>query len=205
MMLIAEIPKNALIAVGYFLNQPLAKEGIKGIAGCVTFVFGAIEIYDMYHILHDLKATSEAYVEYPKWVRIAHKIVIICTKISLILSAGVSRPGIYMISMLTRSIVSSYRLEQIFGPNTIFAVNPRHPRHIMSFVTVLLALPSVIQSTYKGSKWFFQNSQGGQSSENLQNGYRLTDARVRMMSVFNTFTSRPALHLANQIMKSNLR
>lgn len=181
-----------------FLNQPLVKEGIKKVAGCVTFAFGVVEIYDIYQILKGREITTETYSDYPKWVQVANKVVIVCAKISLILSAGISKPGVFIISTLVGCVFSSHQLEQVFGPNTIFAVNPWHPRHVVSIVAVIIALPSFAQSAYKASKWVYNKIQNGQSSNDLQNNSWLTDTKVRLMNLFNTVTSRPALHIGNQ-------
>lgn len=82
------------------LNQPIVKEGVKNIAGTVTFAFGLIEIHDVYQILRGREIITEPCSGYPKWVQVANKVVVVCAKISLILSAGVSRPGVFIISSL---------------------------------------------------------------------------------------------------------
>lgn len=43
--------QDALRSIVRFLNQPLVKEGIKKVAGFVTFAFGICEIYDITQIL----------------------------------------------------------------------------------------------------------------------------------------------------------
>jgi hypothetical protein len=105
-----------------FLNQPIVKENVKNIAGTITFAFGLVEVYDIYRILKDRK-----------WHQVANCVIDVCAKISLILSAAVSRPGIYIISSIMRC------------SNTSFAMNPRHPRHIASIAAVILGLPSLVQ------------------------------------------------------------
>lgn len=205
------------------LNQPVVKEGVKNIAGSVTFVFGLVEIYDIYQIARGAEISSEVSSKSPKWIHIADKVIIVCAKTSLVLSAGVSRPGVFMISSLVGSVFSSTQIDRLFGPNTIFALNPRHPRHVVSIAAVILALPSVAQTTYKGINWVYRKVRQYQVSptdkKSLQKGLNqkfkkvqrklstdnnsdrpcLSDAKIRLMSLFNTITSRPALHIGNQL------
>lgn len=199
--------KNVLNASVRVLNQPVVKEGIKYFAGTVTFVFGLVELYDIYQIAQGREITTENYSEYPKWVQVMNKVIIVCAKISLILSAGVSRPGVFIISTLIGCIFSTPQLERVFVPNTIFAVNPWHPRHVVSIVAVLLALPSLAQSTYKGFNWAYRKIRQHQSTSpnGLDIKIWLTDAVVRLEVFFNFATSRPLLHLGNQFSRLILR
>lgn len=189
------------------LSQPLVKEGVKNIAGSVTFVFGLVEIYDLCQILRGRQISTEVSLNSPRWIQVANKVVIVCAKTSLILSAGVSRPGVFIISSLMKCFFSTAQLERLFGPNTIFAINPWHPRHVISIAAVILALPSVVQSTYKGINWTYKKILQYQdmppSIHNLQPW--LTDAKVRLMTIFNTITSRPTLHIGNQLGRFILR
>jgi hypothetical protein len=185
------------------LNQPMVKEGVKNIAGTVTFVFGLVEIYDIYQIARGREITTEACLDYPKWIQVANKVIIVCAKISLILSAGVSRPGVFIISSLIECIFSTSQLDRVFGPNTIFAINPWHPRHVVSIVAVVLALPSLAQSAYKGINWTYKKIREYQGTSSNRSGVNtwLTDTKVRIMTLFNTATSRPILHLGNQLLR----
>jgi hypothetical protein len=186
------------------LNQPTVKEGVKNLAGSVTFVFGLIEIYDIYQIARGREISTEVCSTSLKWLQVANKVVIVCAKISLILSAGVSRPGVFIVSSLVGYVFSTAELDQVFGPNTIFAINPWHPRHIISIAAVILALPSVIQSTYKGINWMYKKVRHYQNTTQETNNW-LTDSKIRLMTLFNTVTSRPTLHLGNQLSRSVLR
>jgi len=181
------------------LNQAPVKEGVKNIAGAVTFVFGLVEIHDIYQIARGREITTEACSNYPKWIQEAHKVIIVCAKISLILSGGVSRPGVFIISSLVGSVFSTSQLNQVFGINTIFAVNPWHPRHIISIVAVILALPSLAQSTCKAINWTYKKIQHYQDNSTNKQDVKiwLTDTKVRLMTLFNAITSRPILHLGN--------
>lgn len=183
------------------LNQPIVKESVKNIAGTVTFAFGIAEIFDIYQIAQVREITTETYSESPKWSQVANKVMIVCAKISLILSAGVSRPGVFMISSLMGSVFSTSQLHRVFGPSTIFAINPWHPRHIISIAAVILALPSLTQSACTGVTWAYKKIRQYQdmSANRPMIGFWLTDSKVRLMTLFNTATSRPVLHLGNQL------
>jgi len=150
------------------LNNPYIKEGVKNIAGTVTLVFGLTVVYQF---LQSLKKTNSNATE-------ENKALIVCTRFSLILSAAVSRPGVLLISALLGRVCYPQTLEKTFGPNTIFAVNPRHPRHVASFAAVILAAPSLLNLFYsRKCTW------------------------EKCAIVFNTITSRPTLHLGNQLGK----
>lgn len=196
--------KDAFSTIVRILNQPIAKESVKNVAGCVTLTFGIVEVYDIYQILHGREMTTETYPDYPKWVQIANKIVIVCAKISLVLSAGVSRPGIFIISSLAGSVFSSHQLEKVFGPNTTFAVNPWHPRHVVSIAAVVLALPALGQSIYKGARRVYSKIQEQSFDASIASVW-LTDKKIRLMNLFNTVTSRPCLHIGNQLARFILR
>jgi len=89
----------------------------------------------------------------------------------------------------------------MFGLNIIFAVNPWHPRHVVSISAVILALPTLAQSTYKGINWACKKIQHYQDTSTNGSEIRpwLTDTKIRLMTLFNTVTSRPTLHLGNQL------
>lgn len=183
------------------LNQPIIKEGVKNIAGSVTFVFGLVEIYDIYQIARGREISTEVSPNSARWVQTVNKVVIVCAKVSLILSACVSRPGVYIISSLAGTVFSTVQLNRVFGPNTIFAVNPWHPRHVVSIAAVILALPAVVQATYRGVHWAYRNICEYQDTPGDEPAAQhwLTDAKIRLMAVFNTIASRPALHIGNQL------
>jgi len=197
--------KRLFNASVHLLNQPLVKEGVKNLAGSVTFVFGLVEIYDIYRIARGREISTEASSTSPKWLQVANKVVIVCAKISLILSAGLSRPGVFIISSLLGCVFSTAQLDRVFVPNTIFAVNPWHPRHVISIAAVMLALPSVIQSTHKGVNWMYKKICHYQNNPPQQANNWLTDSKIRLMTLFNTITSRPTLHIGNQLGQFILR
>lgn len=199
--------KDLLRGSIHFLNQPVVKEGVKQIAGGVTFAIGATEIYDIYKTLQGRKISTEEHLDSKEWLQIAHKVTVVTAKISLILSMGISRPGVFIISTLVGCVLSTNQLERLFGPNASFSVNPWHPRHVVSIAAVILAIPSHAESAHRAFIWTYKKIiQYNMPSHPFQNDeYWLTDAKVRMMTLFNTTTSRPFLHVGNQIAQFLIR
>lgn len=181
------------------LNQPIVKDSVKKIAGATAFVFGLVEIYDVYQIARGREISTEDYSDYPVWLQTANKVSIVCAKLSLILSGAVSPPGVFIISSLSGCLISTGQLERAFGPNTIFAINPWHPRHLVSIAAVLLALPSVAQSACKGVHWIYRKIQRYHPTQEIKHEVKtwLTDNKIRIMALINTMASRPALHILN--------
>lgn len=197
--------KNGLGIAVRFLNQPAIKASVKNIAGTAAFTFGIIEAYDIYQILRGREISSETNLDAPKWIQAAAKVALVCAKISLILSAATSRPGVFIISTLVGCVFSSHQLEYFFGPNTVFSVNPWHPRHIFSVAAVILALPALIQSTHHGIRWAYTKIcqyENGRGQNVQRKKFWLTDAKIRIMALFNTITSRPTQHLGNQLFRA---
>lgn len=104
-------------------------------------------------------------------------------KVSICLSPLITRPGIWLISSI--AALFSLQIENYFGDHTIFAANPWYPKHIASFVVVFLALPALCQKINPFQK--FNNGDHGISNS------------VFFVLLFNTLTSRPVLHLTNQL------
>lgn len=102
---------------------------------------------------------------------------------------------------------STSQLNRVFGPNTIFAVNPWHPRHVISIAVVILALPSLAQSACKGINWAYKKIRQYQNKATNGSDVKiwLTDTKIRLMTLFNMATSRPTLHLGNQLGRFILR
>ncbi len=202
---------NNLIAVGaQFLNQPVVKEGIKNGISLATFAFGIAGAYDLYRELSGRKISivDDADVD-SQWLKVANK-VILAAKIGLVLSGMVSRPGVFIISQLTHLVASKHQLETVFGPNTIFALNPWHPRHVTSIVAVALTMPMIALYAYKGFNWANKKviplststtSTGGKNAITTW----LTDAKICLMAFLTTITSRPVLHQGNHLVRWLLR
>lgn len=196
---VTSLSKNYLSVI----NHPAVKEGIKNSVGSMTFAFGFFGIYDFYQIAKDRKISIEKFSNSSKWVQTLHKVIIICAKISLILSASLSRPGYFIISALLGYAFSKEQLVYVFGPNTLFAINPWHPRHIASLVAVILTIPTVMESLSKGIMCHSKRIRHYSSTR--KSGSWLTDNKIRLMTLFNAITSRPILHLENRFANFLLR
>ncbi len=193
--------KDLFKATVHLLNQPVVKQGVKHVAGSVTLAFGIVEAYDLCKIASGRKISTDKCSDCPKWVRTATKVIVLLAKISLVLSACVSNPGVFVISMLVGAIFPVNQIGTLFGPFTTFVVNPLHPRHVFSIVAVIFALPSVAQSAYKGFRWTAHKMGIYKKSPHQKHKYKtdFTDSKVRKMNFFNTLTSRPLLHTGNRL------
>ncbi len=193
--------RTAINVGAQFFNQPVVKEGLKNVFSVVTVAFGFLGAYDLYQTLKGRNISSEKDANDPKWLQVASKIALLAAKVALILSAFVSRPGVIVVSFLVNFIVSPAQLERVFGPNTIYAINPLHPRHLMSFVAAALAVPLVVLTIIKSLSWVFKKVIGQSNpAKSVQNATQiLSDSNVLQMTFFNAITSRPMLHLGNRI------
>lgn len=158
---------NPLDHIYSFLNQPVIKESVKEMFGLVTFIFGIREVLHLAE--NGFQKTST---------------IILISKFSLILSASVTRPSIFIASSVIHLIATPEQLDSFFGPYTIFLSNPWHPRHIISFIALLLALPLTFQTLY--DILFHKDLEEENKS-------------LRFKTLFNTFASRPILHIGNRL------
>lgn len=200
MDLILGIIKDVMQIGIHFLNQPLIKDCVKNVAGSMTCVFAMVEFYTICQIVKGREISIIVDPHTPKWVQAFYKATLISAKISLILSAIVSRPGTFVISTLIHSIFSTAQLETVFGPNTIFNINPWHPRHIISLVALALAFPILIQSFFQGMKWIYKKTRRYLSQRVIQAPQASQiSTKVKLVALFNTLTGRPVLHVGNQL------
>ncbi len=197
-------PINALGATARFLNQPVIKEGLKNVFSSLTFAGGLFEIYQCYQHRNwnwkilKIKLIKIKINDWRPTVSVATKT---CSSISIILSAGVSRPGVYLTSSLVGAIFSKAQLERQLGPNTIYAINPTHPRHVFSIAAVIFAMPSLLQSTCRGAAWAYKKMTSLEIKRNIPKTVteREVEFRRNIIILFNTITSRPVLHKINQL------
>lgn len=189
------------------------KEIVKNISGVATFAFGFLGAYELCKIVAKRSPMStEMNLHGTSIKEKCQRWNIGIGKFSLVCSAAVSRPGIASISFLASKLFTAAQLERAFGPNTIYAVNPLHPRHVCSNVTTLISIPLVLESTYYGARWVYHKMvskdtpplwiSGGQM---YQPKSTFSDKTLRWMVVFNFFTSRPVLHYGNIAMRSLLK
>jgi hypothetical protein len=122
------------------LNQAPVKEGVKNIIGTITFVGGISLLYQMSRV-PKAKASSD-------WSITADKTVNFFLKVSIVLSCIASRPGLYLCNKVFHHIATPKAWMEIFGPNTIFAFNPWHPRHVLNVTANVLSCAALI-------KWVF--------------------------------------------------
>lgn len=209
------------------LNQPGIKACVKNFASIATAFFGLVQLYDAYRVYTYRPRITVRAQSIPNWVMTADRVSLACAKISIVLSAAVSRPGVRVLSALTGRVFSPAQLARL-GPNTIFAVNPWHPRHVTSLVACALALPSVAFSTCKGAyrvySWQVRPVQDkpqappSSDDDNSDDDERetsdvsfrsppayLRDESVRLMNLFNFITARPTLHIVNDLASRWLR
>jgi hypothetical protein len=169
-----------MITAVNFLNTH--KEGIKSGAGCFTTLFGIQEIFVSSRTKREIAADD--------WIETASKAATIFARLSFVLSAALSKPGIFAISKITGALLKPEQLARFFGPNTLFSINPWHPRHVVSFVSIAFAAPALIRSAYHGVHGAFGN--GHTSDQNLS-----ISEHAKLW--FNFITSRPILHWGNRL------
>lgn len=161
------------------LNQPYIKQSIKNFVGGITFTIGVKALYDYSRgKIYSAHATPERAADGPK--RRIDEIALSLAQKSFILSATVTPIGLWMISAVVSRVFSSSQLEKCFGPNTTFEGNWKHPRHIVSLVSVGLALPLVVNRLFR--PYAFDKQQ-----------------YFERCAIYVVLTSRPVLHLGNQL------
>lgn len=184
MQLPSEI-KSTIIDAGNYLNQPANKSLLKKTVGYVAFLLIPV-------------ATFIAPSNLSSTMKLA--------KISLILNGFVSPLGQREFSKIANWIFTQEQLNRL-GPNTIFAVNPWHPRHVVSIAATALAIPVVIDTTSNVASWTIDKISARFSTSDVapKKPIRVTDTpsisenMICFLTVFTFFTSRPVLHQANLV------
>lgn len=164
---------NALRETVSFINRPGVKSGIKNLSGVITFSAGTIELYDLFRMMRRQEKESNLTLG---------RVALLAGRFSLVVSALLTYPGQWITSNTVGQLVSP----NLFGPNVIFATNPYHPRHLASFAAFGLTLSTAVLSPFccNGDK---------------SDGVILSDRMVVLLLLFNLVTSRPFLHLGNQV------
>ena len=147
------------------------KATIKRFSGWLPICTAPLAIYELFQ----KKATSRAYV---------------CGNVSLITSAAISQDGAKVVSWLALRFFSQDSLTRVFGPNSTFVVNPRHPRHLASFVALFLMVPVLVTEAKRIYKKIPSNS-----NENVW-----LKRAVMVSFLFN----RVVLHVGNQVVAKGL-
>ncbi len=148
-----------------FVNQPTVKQGIKNIVGFGTCVIGVKALCDLY----ENKAPDQVALK--------------CAQVSFILSAMVTPLGVWGISLVVNRLFTNAQLEKVFGPNTIFAVNWTHPRHIASLASTALVIPFI-------AKRLFVSKTDKE------------DITAELCAYWVLLTGRPVLHVGNQLLQT---
>ena len=167
--------------VGY-INQSSIKQGIKYAVGVPTTIFGAVAVLELVGgdiFLHVHRSRT--------WKGTADRIVHAMAYVSLVLSGAVSPIGTWAISKAAGFCFSSAQLDKVFGPNTTFAANWKHPRHVVSLAAVGLALPLLF-------KRLVVTPVGDHGSETM----------LQCVTLYTVVTSRPMLHSCNQLFQNLL-
>jgi hypothetical protein len=141
------------------LNTPAVKEGIKNLLGTITFV-GGVAVLCRTHKGSSAEKTADFFL-----------------KASIVLASVASRPGLYFCGGVISKVATPQTLAKIFGQNTIFEINPWHPRHVLNITANILSGVALI------IKWVYNR--------------RMDDLVV--MGVFNFVTGRSTLHLVNDL------
>lgn len=109
-----------------FLNQ--YKQTIKDGSGALTLGFAHVALYDLACNWRERNFTQ------------------LSGSVSLVLSGAISPWGVKAISAIAHRCFTPQKLESMFGRNTIFAINPWHPRHIASIAALAFMAPTIVRS-----------------------------------------------------------
>lgn len=184
--------KSIIAAPVRLLNVPEVKQGVKNCIGVLTCAAGVIAANSL--IRHpsttEVKEGDDLYSK-------CYRVSIIGAKLCLVLSALTSAPAIKMFSAITAPI-SEATLSKCFGPNTIFAINPLHPRHLVSLAGPILGISSLALTVFAKIKL------PQQPPVNESKWYEVTDKKVITLCGLVLLTSRPVLHGVNQFLSARI-
>ncbi len=162
------------------VNQPIIKQSIKNALSAPTIAFGCLELY---HLFQKYQAGHSSPEKQKDSFGLAN--------ISLITTALMTPLGIKIPEKIFCLLISADHRLRWFGPNTVFEHNPLHPRHVMSFINLAMALPSVIKVCHYGIS-------------KLRSKPLPTIKREEWMASWNAFTSRPLQHFVNAILLKDI-
>lgn len=176
------------------LNQPEVKQGVKNVLGTITFLGGMLPIgcFVFPKLEMKMKGLKVIKIESPKKLQKVVKPLItegMILKFSLVLSAISTPIGNAVTGKIMKKIFTEGQLVKWFGPNTIFAINPAHPRHFISIIAVISALPSLLKMIRHSRNYRVR----------LGCFVTLDYSILRKIALFNLITSRPILHIGNSL------
>jgi len=151
------------------LNHPVVKQNIKNLAGLMTCLFGLMELSSLFFKINKENNNSTIFLFF--------------SRISIFLSPLTTSFGLWLI--LNLSLLFPFQIESFFGKNTIFAINPWSPKHVVSIMAVCFALPALFASF---KCWLYRKVTNP-----------IVSSWILFVLLFNTLTSRPVLHLMNQL------
>ncbi len=125
--------------------------------GCISFTGAAVTLYQMVSTRETTDKTT------------------LFLQTSAILSGIASRPGLAICEWSLHQIATPETLTKIFGQNTIFEINPWHPRHLFNVTVNIIAAVALIHVIY----------------------HRKASKPVAGLTTFNFLSGRSTLHLAN--------
>lgn len=200
--------KESVKSFARLLNQH--KEGIKDSMGIVSIIFGAIVLYDGYQRSKIASSTTQSQsATSTSWTERADKVILFTARVSFILSAATSRYGVVFISKLVNTLFSSAQLARVFGSNVNFVGNPWHPRHVCSIGAVVLALPFLLQSMYRGIASCIASKTTTPTARPIGSQgttvWTLGTTLMAAMLFINVLFSRCILHLGNAFYRTYLR
>ena len=143
----------------HFLNSPPVKNGIKNAIGAVFFS-GAL--YSLYEMTSKWKETDKT---------------ILFLQSSIILNGMATRPVLAICEWAVHQIATPDTLTKIFGQNTIFEINPWHPRHFFNVSVNIFAAAALIHLVFT----------------------RKAPRIIAALTAFNFLAGRSTLHLANDV------
>ncbi|HRD55059.1 MAG TPA: hypothetical protein PLC42_01545 [Parachlamydiaceae bacterium] len=164
------------------LNQPNIKQNVKNIAGMITFTGGILSVATIFSKTLDKEVKQEK--EKSRIFKSFNVMETTILKASLFFSAVASPIGNALVGKIANAVFGTERLVSYFGPNTIFALNPTHPRHLISFVAAASILPNLEVVLHKSIS---------------TSDYTLLYPVFRKIAFFNFITSRPILHIGNSL------
>ena len=177
----------------HLLNTPGVKQKAKDVLSITSAVTACYGLRSIWQIYKNPPVSAE-----PKpWKEVVkEKIrnINTYTTISFCSTILVSRVAVSSISAIAARVASDERLTRMFGPNTTFAVNPKHPRHLANLAALIFLAPTFIQlglEKYKNRNAELnalkeqiqaQNSFGGEQLNVYLQIYTLTRSKLNKIS-----------------------
>lgn len=193
-------PTAALRHVYQFANQPQNKEAIKNVVGSVTFVFGLYEAWDISRECYDFYngRISEVPIRAMNWKSKTLKVAGLFARISILLSGATSRPGVALTKWSFSFILNQDQLQSLVGGvATNFVTNHSQLRHQISVIACLMGIPSILKLSADSAYWL-KNKIMNVIPNSQPDPYRIH----HVMSIWNTLTGRPTLHLVNSLVRN---